>query len=216
VPVVATKARLRRSNQVALWRQAGEEVQVTVRNLRVTKYVDTLKARLLDVAFATVASGTAPVDEGVVLTAKAAEAGVLHVLVDAGSGSAEVEAGGLALAEVATADVPLSLFCSPIKRWFYVPKGARTFHLAARDGGETETARIRISAPDGRVALDRDGRWVGTPQPIEVGPEAAGRVWTLECWPLQDISLWLGGEVCPYLSSDPAEVPAPLADLALP
>jgi hypothetical protein len=215
-PAPPTTARLRKSNQVAFWCQAGEAVQVTVRNLRVTRYTDSAKARLVDAVFATAAERTIRVDESAVLTATMAEAGIVHVLVDAGNGSAEVDAGGRGLAEVAAADTPLSLFCSPVKRWFYVPAAARRFHVAARDGGEAETARIRITAPNGRVALDRDGRWEGHPQQIEVGPEMAGRVWTLECWPRQDVSLWLGGDVCPYLSSTSAEVPAPLADLAHP
>jgi hypothetical protein len=37
-----------------------------------------------------------------------------------------------------------------------------------------------------------------------------------ECWPTQDVSLWLDGDVCPYLSTDPSEVPAPVVDLAHP
>lgn len=209
-------ARLRHRNQVAIWGQAGDRIPVTFRNVRVTRYEDTLRVVIYDPGFRQAESRDVRVDQSATVTLSAAEAGVFHAMVDSGSGSAEVDTGGRPSAEVATAECPLSLFCSPIRRWFYVPKAAQRLFVAARDGGPDETARIRITEPGGRVAFDRDGTWGGEHHEMPVKPGAAGRVWMLECWPVQDISLWLGGDACPYLSSDLAEVPAPVVDLAHP
>ncbi len=211
-----TPSRLRQKNQVAFWGQAGDQVAVRFRNRRVTAYQDRVKVRLLDPGFRELEVRTVAVDEAADVTLNIAETGVFHALLDAGSGSAEVDAGERPYAEVATAASPLRLFCSPVQRWFYVTKGASEFRIAARDGGPSETARLRIVDPQGRVAFERDGAWNGEPHAVTVPAGTAGQVWRLECWPVQDLSLWLEGGACPYLSTDPGEVPAPLAELAHP
>jgi hypothetical protein len=216
-PPAPTPARLRQRNQVVFWVRAGEEVAVTVRNLRVTQYQDAATVRLLGPTLAPVATAQVAVDRQAVLTTGAATAdGVYHLLVDVGSGSVEIAADGRPFAEVASAESPLSLFCSPIRRWFYVPRSAQQFLLHARDGGVAETARIRVLSPAGTVVFERDGNWAGEAHRIPVLPEAAGGVWLLECQPLQDVSLWLAGDVCPYLSDDPSEVPVPSAESGRP
>lgn len=215
-PAENSPARLRQRNQVVLWVPAGEAAPVTVRNLRVTRYEDTATVRLLDPAFAPVAQAAVRVDEQGTLTAKSPVGGVFYLSVDVGSGSVELGTGGWPSAEVASAESPLALFCSPVQRWFYVPRNARQFAVYARDGGEDETARIRILAPDGTVACERDGEWAGEPHRVLVPPGMAGKVWMLECQPRQDVSLWLAGDVCPYLSLDPTQVLVPAAELASP
>jgi hypothetical protein len=116
-------------------------------------------------------------------------------------GQAEVRTESRFVAELATDQDKLHLFCSPVTRWFYVPAGARGFALCAQDGGPDETARFVVTSPTGRVALERDGNYAGTEMAVEVRPEEAGKVWTLRVEPRQDISLWLKGDVCPYLSA---------------
>ncbi|MGE5531680.1 MAG: hypothetical protein ACM3VW_06155, partial [Bacteroidota bacterium] len=105
--------------------------------------------------------------------------------------------------EVATKADPLRIFTCPLTRYFYVPAGAREFRLGAQDGGPDEGARFVVTSPTGRIGLERNGNYSGAEYPIEVRPEEAGKVWTLRVEPLQDLSLWLAGDVMPYLSTAP-------------
>ncbi len=212
----ASPSCLRGRNRVAFWVEAGEEVAVTVRNRPVARYTDSVAVRLVNPRSGEGPETRVPLGQEAVLKVTGAEAGLWVALIDAGNGSAEVDAGGKPMAELANEASPLSLFCSPVTRWFYVPRTGREFALCARDGGEDETALIRVTAPDGTVLLEEDGRWRAEPRRISVPKNAAGAVWRLECHPRQDVSLWLEGDVCPFLSTAPGAVPIPGAELAPP
>ena len=45
-------------------------------------------------------------------------------------------------------------------------------------------------------------------------PDEAGKVWTLRVEPRQDLSLWLAGDACPYLSTTPERVLVEMGSLA--
>jgi hypothetical protein len=199
-------ARFRQRGRVAVFAQAGEAVEVEVRNLRVTHYLDSLAYRLFDPDQKLVASGSVAIDASRPVAVTAASTGAHILELQPGSGSAEIVVRNQGVAEFATKAEPLRLFCSPVMRWFYVPEDAKEFRLGAIDGGPDETARFVVTAPTGRVALDRDGNYAGSEIAIEVRSGEGGRVWCLSCTPRQDISFWLTGDVCPYLSASPEQV----------
>ncbi|MEN6641757.1 MAG: DUF6259 domain-containing protein [Armatimonadia bacterium] len=205
-PKAEESATLRNSGRMVLYAQEGEALKLLVRNVRVTQYTNSLKFRLLGPDLKVVQEGSVPVDQSVTIDRIAAQTGAHFLELEPGSGSAIVEGGPRGMAEVATAGIPLRLYCSKLTRFFYVPQGARSFKLGARDGGPEEGARMVVTAPGGRVALDRDGNFNGEELPIDVRPEEAGKVWALRVEPLQDLSLWLAGDAAPYLSSAPERV----------
>ncbi|MBN2449204.1 MAG: hypothetical protein JXR77_02375 [Lentisphaeria bacterium] len=209
-------ARLRRGNTTVFAMKEGERAELTVRNVRVTIYSDPLRVQVLDSDLRPVAERRIEVDGSASIAVQAAREGLYRVVLDAGSGSAEIEAGPRVVAEEASRRSPLHLFCSPVQRWFYVPRGASGFRIAVQDGGIGETARLRLEAPGGRVAFEGDGAWNGGEHPVAVLAGEDGAVWALHCHPVQDVSLWLDGDVCPFLSPVPAEVPAPLWDMGHP
>ena len=205
-PAPPEPPRLRQVNRLAFYAARGADLALTLENVRVTRYVDSLRFRLLDPALKPLESGKIPVDGKKTLKLTAARSGVYYLEVACGPGSTRVTATGTRVVETATRLSPLHLFCSPVTRYFYVPSGARSFVLGVRDGGADETARLVLRSPTGRVALDRDGNWDGGETEIPVGTGEAGGVWTFECRPRQDVLFWLGGEVTPCLAPTRAGV----------
>lgn len=195
----------RREGKMAIYAQAGEPIRAAIRNVRVTRYTDSLKATLRDLDNQIVWQQTIPVDESVQLewTAKMTGAHLLELA--PGSGSAVVEVQNRPVGELATKANPLNLFCSPIQRVFHVPAGAHEFRFGSSDGGLDETAAVRIVSPTGRIVLDRPLQEPSPAKPltIAVQPEEAGQLWQLQITPRQDVSLWLDGDVCPALSANP-------------
>ncbi len=196
-------ARIRNGSKFAVYVTAGQEIDALVRNVRVTTYVDTLSWSLLSPEMALLDEGQVRVDEEARVTHEAAAAGTYYLEVVPKRGSALVLFENRAVAEVATGEDPLQLFGSPITRYFVVPEGSEGFKLGAQDGGPTEGARLAITSPTGRLAFEADGNYNGVEFPIDVKAGEAGEIWTLRVEPKQDLSLWLAGDVLPYLSTAP-------------
>ncbi len=205
-PKPEERARIRQRGKLVFQAEPGPEVAITIRNVRVTIYANALDYRLLDPDLKVVESGRLPVDQEQVIRLSAKEAGTYTLEVRPGSGSADVTIATRPAAEVATRDDPLQLFTSPIKRWFYVPRGARQFRIGWQDGGVDETAHLTIVSPTGRVAYDFSGNCAGVETPVDVHADEAGRVWTIQVDPRQDMHFWLAGDVAPYLSTSPERV----------
>lgn len=195
------QARLRRSGKLVIYAREGEPLRLSMHNYRAGNYTATATFSLRGPDLETLDAGTIPLNESHEIDLKAPGTGTYHLEVLPGVGQAEVQTESRFVAELATDQDKLHLFCSPVTRWFHVPAGARSFELCAQDGGPDETARFVVTSPAGRVALDRDGNYAGTEMEVEVRPEEAGKVWRLRVEPRQDISLWLKGDVCPYLSA---------------
>jgi hypothetical protein len=205
-PDPADLPQLRRRAKFAIHAEAGERLRMTLANVRVTHYTDTMRFRLLDADLRAVAEGRMPVDESRDIDEPAAQTGTYYLEVEPGAGSARVQIQNRAVAEVATAEDPLPLFTSRITRSFYVPADSSGFRLGAQDGGPDETARFVITSPTGRVAFEADGNYAGAELEVQVRPDEAGKVWTLHVEPVQDVAFWLAGDVCPYLSTSPERV----------
>ncbi len=205
-PPEENRARIRQASTFAVYADEGEEIAITISNVRVTHYVDTLSWRLLGPTMEVVDEGTIPVDESAEITHTAEVAGTHYLDVVPKQGSADVVFANRPVAEVATEQSPLQLFTSPITRWFYVPEGSQGFRLGARDGGPAEGAHFVITSPSGRVAFEADGNYNGAEFEVGVEPEEAGKPWTIRVEPLQDLALWLAGDVLPYLSGAPERV----------
>jgi len=202
-PDEESRARIRNDSKFAIYADAGEEIAITIRNVRVTHYVDTLSWRLFRPDMSLIDEGRVAVDESTEIAHTAADAGTYYLEVVPKMGSADVIVANRPVAEVATEQDQLKLFCSEITRFFFVPAGSEGFRLGARDGGPTETARFVITSPTGRVAFEADGNYNGVEFPVEVRPDEAAKTWTIRVEPEQDLSFWLSGDVMPYLSSSP-------------
>ncbi len=205
-PDAADLPQIRKRGKFAIYAEAGERLRIKLTNVRVTHYTDTLTFRLLDPDLKTVAEGSIPVDESQEIREPAKVTGAYYLEVAPGSGSVRVQIENRPVAEMATREDPLPLFTSNITRYFYVPPGSRGFKFGAQDGGPDETARFVLTSPTGRVAFEADGNYAGAEMEVQVRPEEAGKVWTLRAEPMQDVSFWLAGDVCPYLSTSPERV----------
>ncbi|MCD6359583.1 MAG: hypothetical protein J7M38_01890, partial [Armatimonadetes bacterium] len=203
-------AHSRRAGTFALYAEQDEAIEVHLSNVRVTHYVDTMTYQLYAPDRQVLAEGRVKVDESDTIEVTAPLAGTCYLSVTPKNGSAVVTSPNRYLCEVATVDSPLRLFCSEITRYFFVPDGSGGFTVAGQDGGPTETARVVITSPTGRVALDRDGNWGGSEWPVEVRPDEAAKIWTIRIEPVQDVSVWLSGDVAPYLATAPERVLAPV------
>jgi len=200
-PPADQTARLRMSGKLALYGEPGQSLVVKINNLRVTIYANSVEYRLLDPELTVLESGKIVVDESKTLQVAGPVAGAYFLEVVPQQGSATVDTDLRAVAEVATKEDPLKLFCSPITRYFFVPQGSRGFRLGAQDGGPDEGAKVVVTSPSGRQAFAHDGNYAGGEFEVAVRPEEAAKVWMLRVEPKQDLTLWLAGEVCPYLST---------------
>ena len=208
-PAPESLARIRQRGLLAVCAAAGEELKLEVRNVRVTTYTTKVSYRLLDPDLCPLDSGEVAVDESKTLVRKAEVAGTYYLEVTPGTGSTAVNIANRCAAEVASRTDRLSLFNNPIERFFFVPAGAQRFALGAKEGGPTETAHFVVTSPTGRVAFEKSDALDGRELEIEVKPDEAGKVWKLRVEPVEDISVWLTGDVCPYLSTAPERVLAP-------
>jgi hypothetical protein len=202
-PAPEEDARIRQSGKLVFYGTNNQPISLTLNNLRVTQYTNSVAYRLLDPELNVLKQGKIAVDKSETLSVQAPSEGAYFLEVEPVSGSVTVLTDLRPFAEVATKSDPLRIFTCPLTRYFYVPAGAKEFRLGAQDGGPDEGARFVITSPTGRVGLERSGNYSGAEYPIEVKPEEAGKVWALRVEPLQDISFWLAGDVMPYLSTAP-------------
>jgi hypothetical protein len=200
---------IRRSGTFALYAEEGEAVRIRLDNVRVTRYVDTLAWELHAPDMSVHSSGSVKVDEAHEIEFDAPVTGTYYLSVTPKAGSVVVETDNRYLCELATPEAPLQLFTCNIARWFHVPAGSKGFAIGGRDGGATETAHVVITSPTGRVAYDYDGNYQGADSPVQVNADEAGKVWTITIEPVQDIELWLTGDVWPYLATSAERVLAP-------
>jgi len=175
----------------------------------VSIYTSTLEYRLLGPDLNTLKSGRIPVDEAIHVRLPAPATGTHFLEVQPKQGSARVAIHHQGMAELATPKHAVNLFNDPITRWFFVPPGAQAFRLGARDGGPSEPAHFIFTSPTGRVAYDVNGNFSGAEVAIRVLPEEAGKLLRVDVDPAQDVSFWLAGDVCPYLSTAPERVLIP-------
>ncbi|MEW6359092.1 MAG: DUF6259 domain-containing protein [Planctomycetota bacterium] len=208
-PPKESRACIRQRGTLAFHADAGRPLQITLENIRVTKYTDKLGYRLLDPDLKVVEEGKVAVDKSKVIKRDAPATGVYRIEVAPERGSCEISVGHRGCVEAATRQTPLSLFVKPITRSFYVSKGAKRILLGAQDGGPTEPARFVVTSPTGRVAYDVKANYQGGETEIEVRPGEAGGIWTLRVEPAQDVTFWLGGDACPYLATSPERLLVP-------
>jgi len=195
------QAHLRRDGKLVIYAKQGETIKLAVSSLQAGNYNATGRYVFRAPDLSVLSQDSIPLNETREVNLPAPDTGTYYLEVTPGVGQAVVTTENPYVGELATEQEPLNLFCSAVTRHFYVPPGSKGFELCAQDGGPDETARFIVTSPTGRVALDRDGNYANAHMPIDVPPDEAGKVWTLRVEPRQDVSLWLVGDVCPYLSA---------------
>ncbi len=205
-PPLEARSRIRQNGTFVVHAAAGEKIAATVANIRVTHYTDTLSWRLLGPDLEAIQTGKIAVDESSTIAHTAKTEGDYYLEVVPKQGSADVQFSNRPVAEIATPEQPLKLFNSDITRHFFVPAAAKQFQVGAQDGGPTEGARIVVTSPTGRVAFEAEGNFNTARHAIDIRPGEAGKVWGIRIEPRQDFSVWLTGDVMPYLSTSPERV----------
>ncbi len=203
-------ATIRRAGTMALYAEQGEQIRVRMDNVRVTRYVDTLSYELHAPDMSMLQEGQVKVDEAHEIEVEAPVTGTYYLWVRPKQGSVVVTTENRYFGEVATAEAPLNLYNSDITRYFYVPEDSTEFAILGRDGGPTETARVAITSPTGRIAYEHDGNYSGAENLVQVMADEAGKVWTIRVEPVQDLDLWLSGGVSACMATAPERVLAPV------
>ncbi len=111
---------------------------------------------------------------------------------------------GVAFARIASGEgTNVFVVPEPRRLKFFVPPGTRQFSAGGDGGWLSLTSRVRVLAPGGRIALDRDGEWRGTMRTIGVQREEDGKLWTLELTAKEDFRPCFSGNIPPLLMTVP-------------
>jgi len=117
-------AHIRQAGTLVLYAEEGEPINISLSNVRVTRYVDTMAFALHAPDLSVISEGNIKVDESQVIETTAPATGTYYLTVTPKQGSAVVRSDSRYLCEVVTAEAPLPLFASDVTRYFYVPSGS--------------------------------------------------------------------------------------------
>ncbi|MBC7287984.1 MAG: hypothetical protein H5T86_08055, partial [Armatimonadetes bacterium] len=198
-----------------LWVWAGEAGELATLRLacrQVGRYTSPLEMMFSDQG-KPVARATAEVGQVSELSFRAPRAGTLGIEANAGSNSYSVVAGPRHLAVEATEACPVHLI-GPAEVYFFVPPGAQRFAAVARGQGEGETAKISVVSPTGEVLAEAEALGGAAAYAEVTNPSPAGQVWKIvvskaSVGTLEDVTLYLVGDVSPYISLTPSSVLVP-------
>lgn len=200
---------LRQTNYLAVLPDPDRPAEVVLQTQQYSPaYADVLHFTLIGPDSSTVRTGEVPLGEQFRLSFPTAARG-LHVLeLDSGWNACRVETGTTPSAWVARETVPLQTARGVKQLFFYVPRGTKQFSVWLVAATPREGARVRISGPDGRIAVEEESDY-DTPQRIRVPvpPQTDGKVWSLALLKPQtrglnvdDVKLWLDSTLPPYLA----------------
>ena len=199
-------SRIRRDGRAMLFLRKGEKVAITLTNVRVTTYTNTLCYRVLDPDLREVAKGSLAVDKARTIRFAAKTEGVHFVDLEPANGSCTIATPHKWLVHEASKGQPMKVIFQNPPLYLHVPTNAKGFVLAVECGGATEPAVVKIVDPAGRVVAAASGALMG--RRFVVKPTAAqrGKVWKLIVDPREDVSFYLEGDVMPYLADHPGRL----------
>ncbi len=214
-PADWSQVRLRGEHTLWLWAaKPGQPIELKLQCHRVGRYTDGLSAAATGPGGRS-ASAQCNVGESCTIRLRPHKPGLVEVSATAGANSYSVVSCTAPLAVEATYAHRLHVIGAG-KLYIYVPAGASMFGVTVRGGGRGENARLRVLRPDGSLAAECQSIG-GAPVRALVGniPDAhVGKLWTLQITKadegtLEDVYIWLDGDVSPYvcLASDGALVP---------
>ena len=202
----AKPPRIRRDGRAMLYLRKGEKAAITLTNVRVTTYTNTLRYRVLDPDLREVAKGTVDVDKARTIRLAARTEGLHFVELNPANGSCTIATPHKWLVHEASKGQPMKVIFQNPPLYLHVPTDAREFVLVIECGGPTEPAVVKIIDPAGRTVAGASGALMG--RRFVVKPTAAqrGKVWKLIVDPREDVAFYLEGDVMPYLADHPSRL----------
>ncbi len=185
---------------------AGGRCELSIRNIRVTRYTDEVRYQILDEKLEELTGGIVEPGGTAIETVRARETGTFLILLDTGRSSCIVTSQGTPVWFEASPQQHLGLFRQNSTLFFSLPKTAKSFSLNIDCGGYTEPVDIRLLDGKGDVIFDQEGVMIDGH--IEIEPASSLRnVWQLDIRPKEDVSIFFEGDVKPYLSVYPIRIP---------
>jgi len=211
-PSFGQETRLRHVNYLAFLGAAGEEVQIGVKSIPRDPYKDNLGVLVLDPRSRAVLEETVPLGAERVLKYKVETPG-LHVTgTMTGETLCTARLVDKPFALIAWREAPLWICGSCARQYFTVPKGRKQVDLFVWASVTSEGATVKVLGPDDQVLLEKtDDFDQETKLTIPVPEGLDGQPWsfTLENPGqaklfLDDVQVYLGQSLPPYLCEDPA------------
>jgi len=216
LPLQAEDTVLRHDNYLAFTGQKGATADFDVRSIPRAPYHDDLKLLVLDSESREVFDQVVPVGTETKVNMPLASEG-LHVLcVSSGQPLAVVRRTNGPSALVAWEQTPLNICGAFARHYFFVPQGLRTFQIGLSADVTGEGARLGIWSPDGQAVVDLEDDFDKL-QRVQVDVPAGmdNQPWAITLTRpqdpklvLDDVLLWLGRGLPPYLCEQPAWLPA--------
>ncbi len=212
-PAFASQVKLRGRHALWLWAQRpGERITLRLKCVRVGRYTSPLEA-VFTVDDKPAAKASAEPGQTAELSFTAPKAGLLRVEATAGSNCFVVASGPRHLGLEASVGRPLHMLGAG-ELYFFVPPAAQRFSVVARGQGRSETAKITVVSPTGAEVASAEALGGSTARAEIVAPQPSGRVWKLVVskaseGTLEDVTLYLSGDVAPFVALTPASALVP-------
>ena len=166
---------------------------------------------LLDAAGKQIARGQCALGHDATAFIPAGRACLLRV--ESGTNLVSVQIEGAAYGLLASEEHPAHLRATDARLHFLVPRGTRAFTLHTRAEAGADSTPVRVLNPSGKRVAAQVVQ-TGTESALRVSVDAAdsGAVWSLEIEAdrgRQEVALWLGSGVPPYLAADAGALALP-------
>ncbi len=209
---VAAQTQLRHDNYLAFLAEPGEMVRVVVDSLKHAGYSDSARVVVIDSQSRRMIEDTVTLGTSKTIEVPIKTAGLHVVGIMTGQTLATVTLVDKPFAFVAWRNVALDI-CRTVKPlYFMVPAGRQQAELHAQADVVGEGATIRVISPAGRVAWEKtDDFDQDTKILVDVAAGEDGQPWSVVVEDpkqpklgLDDLTLYLGNALPPYLAEDPA------------
>ncbi|MEA3400462.1 MAG: hypothetical protein U9R79_04380 [Armatimonadota bacterium] len=205
---------LRHDNFVVFEAEEGERVPIAVASLRKAgwTYGDNLTVEVIGPTSERTLRQVVPLGEQRVIEYQAQATGTHAVRLSAGWNNATAQVQDRPWALVAWRDVPVNICSAMAPQYFKVLEGLERFKMVVEASVTGEGAAVRIYDPQGNVALERIADFDSAETlEVEVPEGMDGSAWMLtitdpeqEGLNLDDVQLYLGPHLPPFLCEDPA------------
>jgi len=211
LPLQAQDTILRHDCYLAFTGQKGETASFAARSLPRASYHDDVRLLALDSQSREVADQVVPLGTEAKMDVPLQTEG-LHVLaVTTGQPVAVVRRTNGPFALVASEQTPLNICGGFARHYFFVPKGLKQFQIGVSADVTGEGARLGLWSPDGKAVVDLEDDF-DTLQRLRVDVPAGtdNQPWAITVSKpqdpklvLDDVLLWLGRGLPPYLCEQP-------------
>ena len=205
---------LRHDNFLAFSADEGEDVRIAVTSAkrRGYQYANDLEVSVIDSTSTVTLKQTVPLDTEAAITYHVQTTGLHVVRVSSGWNLCRAWVLDRPWALVAWGEVPVSICGSVARQYFYVPEQCANFTIALIADVTGEGALLRVYDATGRLVREQAGDYDREERVVVEVPEGAdGAAWSLtledpaqEGLNLDDVTVYLGRSLPPYLCEDPA------------